>query len=263
MSGWLDAGSLKIDPSDRQFLILKQQSKYEAIRNRSSRIAQGTLSFISLIASLGALQFIIGNRPIQSVIVNIPDEAVNRCSPEALTYSDVSLRGFGYSNSLIAFGVLGLSMWLLIEMWFANRRVQNLPTLSPNTEVEVIKNTYREILAHNRTRIADANRLLDTILYKVYFSFGFAALALTHYLLLKFGFVYAVTLLTLLMMVAGILFIGFCIFQYFSDSKDLGMFRFDSHHISPVFIVLCAFIWGFALYEYSLMFRLITRFVIC
>jgi len=263
MSGGLDGGSLKTDSSDRQFLILKQQSEYEAIRNRASRIVQGVVSFISLIVSLGALQFIIGDRPIQSVVVDIPDEAVNRCSPEALTFSDVTLRGFGFSNSVIALGIFGLSIWLLIEMWAANHRIQNLPALSPDNEVEVIRNTYLEFLTYNRTRISEANRLLDTVLYKVYYSIMFAALALAHYLLLKSGFIYVVTLLTTLAMIAGIFFIGFYILHYRSDSDDHGIFNFERHYISPVFLVWCTLLLIFALYQYFLMFNLINRFIIC
>jgi len=252
-----------MDSSDQQFLILKQQSEYEAIRSRASRIAQGVVSFISLIVSLGALQFIIGNRPIQSVVVDTPDELMNRCSPEALTFSDVTLRGFGFSNSVISLGILGLSIWLLIELWVANRRIQNLPALSPDNEVEVINNTYHEFLAYNRVRIAEANRLLDTVLYKVYYSIALAALALSHYLLLRSGFIYAVTLLTIIMMVAGILFISFWIRQYWSDRGSLGIFNLEYYYISPVFLVLSTLLWGFTLYEYTLMLRLINRFVIC
>lgn len=213
---------MKGSSDNHRFQILKQQQEYLYLRNRASNILNFVWVTISLIASLGLIQFLASGGAIQQVSLDLSDEAVNQCSPEAVTHSNVSLQGLGIAASMVAIGLLLLSVYLVAEMWMTNRIIQNQePSLKPRNPSTLSDIDYREWVRLNEVTIEETSELLNTLIGKLHYSFALAGTAFTLFALLLLDQAYLIFILGMLLILTGFLFLGDYILRHEFDSSSL------------------------------------------
>lgn len=209
-------------PDDHRFQILKQQQEYLYLRDRASNILNLVWVTISLIASLGLIQFLASGGAIQRVSLKLSDEAVNECSPEALTHANVSLEGLGIAASMVAIGLLLLSVYLVAEMWMTNRIIQNQePSLKPRAPSTLSNPEYQEWVRLNETTLEETRELLSSLIGKLHYSFGLAGTAFLLFALLLLDQAYLIFILGIILIPSGLLFLGEYIQRHEFDSSSL------------------------------------------
>jgi hypothetical protein len=211
--------SLEEIPAKDHTILVKQQLEYQQIRDQGGSIMQFVLAVISLVVSIGFLQFLTTGGAIQRSSIGIFDEAVNRCSPEALTHSGMSLEGVGILLSFSALGMLFLSLYLVFESWLANRVLQNLPaSLYPRHEADRWIGTYQEWVTWNQRKITESQQLLDSIQRNIRYSVGLSALSLVLTGLLYLNHPIPAFVLGVFLIVLGLGLVSKYVKQYFVRS---------------------------------------------
>lgn len=161
-------------------LLIKQELEYQNIRSRANRIQQTILTVVSIAVSLGLFRYLIAGGAIQRVNLDIPDNLVNRCSPDALTHSGASLTGLGPSISITAVGLLILSGYLVIEIILANRAIENRSnSIFPRHIGDYWIQNHSQWINHNQNKIAESGKLLSSIKIRLYSSIILAIISLT------------------------------------------------------------------------------------
>lgn len=162
------------DDASIWFLLNKQQGRYEEIKKRSEQIITRVLSVVSLIVSLGVIQYILSGG-VESATLKIPDELANFCSPEGVEYGNVFVN-LGGTNFLFGSGLIVLAAYLIIGMWHTNSQLHDLRSLGPNCEPDLLIHTSSEWLEKNEAVVQKAQQLLEGIHMKLRYSVMFTSL---------------------------------------------------------------------------------------
>ncbi|MDT3437952.1 hypothetical protein [Haloarcula sp. 1CSR25-25] len=256
-----DSPSFGLTVEDQRFLLQRQYAKYREIRDKTSRIFQLVLSFVGLIASIGFIQILFsGNVRVAQMPVSA--DLANRCAPEALTHSGVTLRGLGSINYWLVGGMLILVLYLFAEMWRMYSQSQSLPTLRPQSELELYVYDYSDFLELNRTHLKDAQEYLSAIKRRLYYASTLAGMSAFLLVLLDYS-----RALLLLIADYAILLVGFGLLLYwgyrYSRTDDAEIFQWRTYAMSPVFILLFTLVWIFLLTKMYQIFLLLDYFFIC
>lgn len=203
-------------PSEYRSFFAKQQIEYQYIRNKASSTMQIILAVISITISFGFVRFLFSGGAIQQVNIDISDTLVNRCAPRALSFSDPTIKGLGPTISLTAISILILSIYIIIEMWIANRAIQSYPTsLYPRNQVDLWNGNDQLWIKYNNNLIYDCRRLLTSIQIKLYYSLGLALTGIALLVLSYFDYSIAVFLLGLCLIVCGFFYISAYFEKYY------------------------------------------------
>lgn len=258
----VDWSVFDLDPDDYRFLLAKQETEYERVRNRASRVIQLVLSVISLTASFGVIQYLLAGG-IDTAAWQISDRLANRCSPEALTHSGVTLRGIGALNSVIGFGIIVLIIILTYEMWRANSRLQNLPSLAPTSEAQLVGSNPVEWVRSNQKRIREANRLLEVITIRLRYVILFAGTAGLLFIAVYQDRAFLLLVVDPLLLLLGAVGIFMWGKDQFSGEGRNGWFGLETQRVSPVFLLWLVGVWGYGVLQYYKVLRLINYLLIC
>lgn len=203
-------------PDSYSSLLAKQQMEYQYVRNKASNIMGIVLAVISIVISFGFIRFLLTGGAIQRASLELSDTIANRCSPEALTHSNVSLVGLGPTISITAIGILLLSFYLVIEMWISNQLIQSFPTsLYPRHEADFWTSNYQEWIGYNDSLISECEELLVGIQRKLYYSLTLAVVGMVLIALVYFDHGISVLLLGLVLIGSGVFYAATYIEQHY------------------------------------------------
>lgn len=256
-----DFPSTNFKDEDAQFILQRQYSNYREIRDSTSQIFQLVLSVASLVASIGFLQLLLSeNAGVARLSVGM--ELANRCAPEALAYSGVSLRGLGPINYWLVGGLLILVIHLIGEMWYVNFQSRSLPALKPQSELELYVYDYADFLEQNRIHLKRAQEYLFAMKSRLYYAstlYGVSVLLLIN---LYYSYTLSLLVADATISVFGFGFLIYWVYQYiridgweFSDWGTRG--------VSIPFIFLFAIVVLFLIHNMYQIFLLLDYFFIC
>lgn len=172
-------------PNHYQAVLVRQQLELQEIRSKASRRMQLVVAVISIAASIGFFRFLASGAAIQKLALNVPDEAINRCSPESIKYLDTTLHGVGYAVSAVAVGCFALAGYLVLEMWMANRCLQQSPQLHPRTGQSfwlersgdlVVRFQQKWEIEANEKQLVKSKNLLQSVQRRFYLAIGLTGL---------------------------------------------------------------------------------------
>lgn len=256
-----DPLSSNSEDEDKRFILQRQHSRYQEIRNRTSRIFQLVISVASLIVSVGFLQLLTSSKAGVASL-SIGSEVANRCSPDSLTLSGVSLRGLGPINYWLVGGILLLVCYLIIEIWWVNSKSQSLPPLKPHSEVEVHIFGYSDFIDQNSTQFNQAREYLFAAKTRLHYIS--ALYGLSVFLLINLYFSRARILLVsdILIFTIGFLLSAHWIYRYIQND-EWSHFDWGSRDLTTPFILLFLAVLSFLLLNIHNLYLLINEFLIC
>lgn len=256
-----DFPSLALQNEETRFLLERQYSRYREIRDSTNRIFQLVLSIASLVISIGFLQLLTsGNVGVARFPIRA--ELANRCAPDALTHSEVSLHGIGSINYWLVGGVLILVIYLIVEMGYIYSQSQSLPTLKPQNRVELHVYDYSDFLEQNRIHLEQAREYLSGMTYRLYCVGGLYGVAV--FLLINLYYSYALALLVAdsIILAVGLGLLVYWSYQYVrSDEWEVSDWIINP--VSPPFAILFAILLLFLLQSMYKLFLLFDYFFIC
>lgn len=256
-----DSPSIGLKEEDERFILQKQYSKYQEIRDKTSQIFHLVLSVVSLVASIGFIQLLFsGNVAIAGLPVDT--ELANRCAPEALTHSGVSLHGLGPINYWLVGGLLILTLYLIVEIWYVNSLSQSLPSLRPQSELELYVYDYQDFIEHNRIYLKHAQQYLFAVKNRLYYASTLAGVAGLILIQLYYKRPLYLLIADPIILFTGLGLLLYWVYQYFRIDES-GLFRWRTHDASPMFIVLFAAVWVYILVKTRKVFLIIDYFFIC
>jgi hypothetical protein len=260
MGDWRDIGP---DNDDRRYLLQKQERHYQRIKDSSTLKIQFVLSVVSLIASFGAIQFLL-SRGIDSAVWQVPFELANRCSPDAITHRGLSFVGLGWWNSVLGFVLIGLGLWLVAEMLLANHKLQNKPALRPGSEADFYLGDSSTWLDVNREHVRDAECFLNSVNSRLQYSaiFGFIGAYVLTNVYLNQAFV--LLLLDYALLVVGAVFVSLYIWKTYRKYGEIpGLLRVDRAGVSVAFLIVVTVLWAVGAYQLIRLSLLLDYFFLC
>lgn len=256
--GFLNAN---LDKEDTRFILLRQYATYREIRDRTRQIFQLVLAVLSLILSLGFIQ-LLSSDYVEVAHLSVGAELANRCAPEALTHSDVSLRGVGPINLWVVAGFLLLAIYLIGEMWRIYSHSQSLPTLGPHNRLELYAFDYSVFIESNYIHLERAEEYLMAMKNRLYFVGSLYAVSILLLLNLYYSYALSLLIADFLILIFGLGFLIYWAYQHYTVNGT-GLFRWRTHDVSPVFLFLFTAVWLFLLNKMYQIFLLVDYFFIC
>ena len=256
-----DFPSADLKNEDTRFLLERQYSKYREIRESTSQIFQLVLSIASLIISIGFIQ-LLTTGSVGVARLPISAELANRCAPDALTHSEVSLHGIGSINYWLVGGGLILVTYLIVEMGYIYSQSQSLPTLKPQYKFELYVYNYSDFLEQNQIHLDQAREYLSAIKYRLYCIGGLYGLAV--FLLVNLYYSYALGLLIAdsIILVVGLGLLLYWSYQYV-QSDEWVISDWGINPVSLPFAILFAILVLFLLQSMHKLLLLFDYFFIC
>lgn len=253
--------SINLDIEDTRFILLRQYATYREIRDRTRQIFQLVLAVLSIILSLGFIQ-LLSSDDVVVARLSVDAELANRCAPEALTHSEVSLRGLGPINFWVVAFFLLLGVYLILEMWGIYSHSQNLPTLDPNTSIQLYAFNYSDFLESNYTHLERAEECLMAMKSRLYYVGSLYAVSLLLLVNLYYSRALPLLIVDSLILIFGLGLLIYWVYQHYKVNGT-GLFRWRTHDVSPVFLFIFGAVWLFLLNKMYQIFLLVDYFFIC